>query len=737
MAQNPFKPDNNFEQNPKRNAFDNSFTNNTTFNVGQLIPFCTIPTIPGDTHRIDVAAGLRLMPLLFPTQCKMKAYFHFFYQRNKNLWNYWKDFIYYNDGQYLASLGDRVKMPYHVFGNKNRVTTGSLYDHLGLPTTLYNFDHFTSWTNRSSGTYPQYSLWLAALGNPTDNPYYQVTYDLMESELHRACKEARFPVFENPNYFRTIRPYVRSGALVWPFFRSAGASLKNNNAIDSSQTNYIDFEYDGQSSQEYKVVPFKGDFTGTGASDYTYKITSVGDSVPVNSYLYTAANGKSYLRLIWNFDISSGYAPQGFLLVNRFNGSVPPINHAPVSSVLDAPVWRDYDGQLYKGTNSIKFNALRARCYESIYNSFYRDSRNNPLKANPDGTFDRPVYNQFLTSTDGGPDSFPYVIHSRNWEFDQFTSAVPSPQQGTAPLVGISSTGSVSFQSHEDGKVYTFSSETGDDASTITGIKVTQNVPGDVARAVVNTVTQGISINDFRNVNAMQKWLETNIRRGMKYKDQMQARWGVNLKESLLDMPEFIGGFSIDIDINQISQTVETDVSPLGSYAGQGTGFGSSKHSINCFCDDYGYIMGIVSVVPEPLYDQLIDKDWFKTSPLDYFSPEFSQIGMQPVTMKELAPLCVHSNVDYEKTFGYQRPWYEYLIKNNEIHGLFRSSLRNFVYARNFDSLPALNSSFTTIDSKQLNNIFSVDTSDKILAQIRCNITSARPIPSTHVPSLG
>ena len=36
----------------------------------------------------------------------------------------------------------------------------------------------------------------------------------------------------------------------------------------------------------------------------------------------------------------------------------------------------------------------------------------------------------------------------------------------------------------------------------------------------------------------------------LKYKDQIKARWGVDLKESLLDMPEFIGGISCDVDVN-------------------------------------------------------------------------------------------------------------------------------------------------------------------------------------------
>lgn len=429
-------------------------------------------------------------------------------------------------------------------------------------------------------------------------------------------------------------------------------------------------------------------------------------------------------------DAMGPFEPNGFMLV--FD--------AGVASTLGGNFFTDlyyqrtgndfseYSGTFYKQNN---LNSLRFRCYESIYNAFYRDARNNPLI---DPQTKKPVYNRYLLNDGDGLDQFDYKLHVRNWEFDQFTSCVPQPQQGTAPLVGISAFGDVTFQSSEDGKTYTFSTETASDAETITKINVTSNVPNDVARSIMNSVSQGISINDFRNVNAMQKWLETNIRRGMKIKDQIKARWGIDIKESLLDMPEFIGGFSIDIDINQISQTSETDVAPLGAYAGQATGFGGSKHDVSCYCDQHGYIMAIVSVVPEPLYDQLIEKDFYKSSPLDYYNPEFGQIGFQPVYKKEIVPLTTGS---HNGLFGYQRPWYDYLIKNNELHGLFRSNLRNFVLARNFDDDVELNEQFTTIHHDSLNNIFSVDNSDKILGMIRFNVTAARPIPSTSIPSLG
>ena len=77
--------------------------------------------------------------------------------------------------------------------------------------------------------------------------------------------------------------------------------------------------------------------------------------------------------------------------------------------------------------------AYRFRAYESVYNAYYRDIRNNPFVVNG-----RPVYNKWLPNMKGGADTVLYELHQCNWERDFLTTAVPNPQQGAnAPLVGL------------------------------------------------------------------------------------------------------------------------------------------------------------------------------------------------------------------------------------------------------------------------------------------------------------
>lgn len=113
---------------------------------------------------------------------------------------------------------------------------------------------------------------------------------------------------------------------------------------------------------------------------------------------------------------------------------------------------------------------------------------------------------------------------------------------------------------------------------------------------------------------------------------------------------------------------------------------------------------------------------------------------MQPIDYREVCPNQVFANDGVKglsQTFGYQRPWYDYISSVDEVHGLFRTQLRNFLMNRTFDSKPVLNHDFLKVDPSQLNDVFTVtDVTDKILGQIYFEVTAKRPIPRMGIPRL-
>lgn len=103
----------------------------------------------------------------------------------------------------------------------------------------------------------------------------------------------------------------------------------------------------------------------------------------------------------------------------------------------------------------------------------------------------------------------------------------------------------------------------------------------------------------------------------------------------------------------------------------------------------------------------------------------------------EVAPIQATVENKLNQTFGYQRPWYDYLASVDEVHGDFRTSLRDFVLSRVFATTPLLGKDFTTIRPDDLNHVFSVTTdTDKILGQVYFDVSAKRPIPMYGVPLL-
>lgn len=710
-----FSKENSPEVNIKRNSFDLSFQNNLTMNFGKLYPAMCKEVLPGDTFEIETAFGLRFMPMPFPIQTKVRADAHFFYVRSRNLWKDFQDFYGNNDSS--------LSMPYIAPQNVEKFTTGSLADYLGVPTTIVgenyinggSLDH--TFDTPSSGS-PRYIL------NPTQA--------WSKRKLSATNAQGAMPLYVSvPTGTgsgvanRVLRASVRDISGVVPDITN-GITYRVNLGLytESGNQHASDMYFYLTDAQDNSINGFDGAECYVDEEEnavYVDFVYSGQNPISVKNIYYIYAIPKEYVSE-WKEVNSLSIADWYIGLPALQGGSVTNVGSLN-QSVIEG---KDYFGDLF-------INALPFRAYESIYNSFYRDQRNNPYVLNG-----KECPNEYIPTKEGGEDANEYELHRRNWEQDFLTSALPSPQMGVAPLVGISSTGVATYQS-EDGTAYKVQMNTADDGDTITGATVTTNVPNDVARSIINTATQGISINDFRAVNSLQRWLEANYRKGLKYKDQLASHFGVNTSYELLDMPEFLGGCSSWCNVDQINQTSSsTDGSPLGSYAGQLSAIGSSNHKIHKYCDEPGYIICIVSVVPVPCYSQLLPKHFLKSSTLDYYFPEFGHIGFQPITYSEVCPLQQNYNGgDLNDVYGYQRPWYDYLSSTDEVHGEFRKTLRDFVLYRLFNTVPSLTPEFLTVNENQLNDIFSVtDTSDKILGQIHFNIHAKRPIPRYGIPRL-
>lgn len=746
----PFGKDGGPVNSVSRNAFDLSFQNNLTFNFGGIYPCLVGEVVPGDSFKIDTTFGLRFMPTAFPLQTRMRADIHYFYVRKRAIWPDWQD--HYSMKSYATSVKKQLVPPYISPLNarsKDMFATGSLGDYLGVPTTFVG-----SYARDSIRVIPYGSGILShstASGSPT--PHLPSLFTFSNGVFHHSPPSYSIELVES--YSKVLQSASKSDyRLVGTIYRLSGRYFDSlpfrlsHTAVSSDGVipvigAFSDYSSTPSDESYLSFLPSSGGtasiMSPTSADElFEYTVSPYADSRLVDVNIDGFIDVDDFSR---NYYLFVGYAVKANSVDTKFSLSSVPYNVEflganEIPTVVDLI---DYPEAILPW--EIKpINADVFRAYEMIYNAFYRDERNNPFVV--DGEVQ---YNKFLPTTDGGEDTNIYKLHYRNWEQDFLTTAVPTPQMGEAPLVGITARGEMSIQDPESGQIYKVMAKTADDADTIVGVDVTETLPHTVMRSLVNYASSGISINDFRNVNAFQRWLETNIRKGFKYKDQIKAHYDVDIRFDELNMPEFIGGASIDILPTTVTQTSQDSLeNPLGSYAGQLYGSGSSQHPVTQYCDEHGYIIGLISVVPVPNYSQLMPKHFWKKDSLDYFTPEFGHIGLQPIFSREVCPnqLAQDPNANFETdVFGYQRAHYDYLQRVDEVHGQFRRTLRNFVMNRVFDDKPELGPSFTVIDPTHLNDVFTVQSVDgelidKILGQIYFNISSKRPMPKFGIPRL-
>lgn len=742
MSQNPFKMDAPTPK-PNRNSFDLSFANNLSFNIGKLIPVFCKETIPGDTFYIDSTFGLRLMPMVFPTQTRLKASLSFFYVPNRILWKHWRNFI-RGEQEYI--------LPY-ISGNEEHMRklfeNGNLADYLGCPTAVAE-PFVTSSVSQIIdygsvfSTYGDIKLCMVNNAIYKATSYQNVLYQLSNfrqgAGMTKNCLKIS-SLIEKPvlNTTTSNISLHYNGAIVNdPDNNSFSAYIiiLKDNTVYTNTKNNID-----------PIHLIDGDFTCKACSTepltFTYNTDNGSyESATLKDVKFNWKNGIAYTidQVTADCPYRIGVCITGIDMKNSY------FKFMDTMAINGIQEYSYNENANFYVKGEQKINALPFRAYEAIYNAIYRNTVNDPFMKD-----NKPNYDEYCTTYEDGADTTDYHIFNSYWEKDFLTTALPSPQQGNAPLLGFSSTSApgtsananyeMSYTS-EDGTTHRIRIVRNASNGTLTFSSPTAapdgGLQGDID--VLNNATQfGISINDLRNVNSLQRWLEKAIVNGYKYKDVIRAHFGIELSLRELEMPEFLGGFTRDIQINAITQTSPSEETPLGWQAGQAGVFGNSDHNISRYCEEHGYIIGIMQVYPIPTYTQLMPKHFLKRGILDFFTPEFAHIGNQPVPLKEVAPLQAEaSNLSQEKVFAYQRAWYDYLASTDEAHGEFRASLMDFLIMRTFSASPELGHDFLTIDNTKLNDVFSVTAGKehKIYGQIYFKVNAERPIPLFNEPRL-
>lgn len=371
-------------------------------------------------------------------------------------------------------------------------------------------------------------------------------------------------------------------------------------------------------------------------------------------------------------------------------------------------------------------SAIPFAAYQRVYNEYYRDQNliteiNDKLNS---GSNNSNVANLL-------------VLRKRAWMHDYFTAALPFQQKG--PAVGIP------FGiDYDDVEVRLKSTNTGQAQWTTTGnataATVTTGATNEIpqvndGRLIAQTSTlSGTSqstISDLRLAMRLQEWFELAARGGSRYVEQLKVFWNVNSSDKRMNRPEFLGGTRVPVVISEVLQTSSSDgTTPQGTMAGHAIS-GSYGNTIRYRAEEHGFIIGIMSVMPNTAYQQGIHRSWSRASWEDYAWPQFAHLSEQPILNKEL---YIANDAKDNDTFGFIPRYSEYRYTPSRVAGEFRDTLAFWHLGRQFSNRPLLNQDF--IECNPSNRIFAVTTGDNLWCHTYHKIRVKRALPQYGVPTL-
>lgn len=367
-------------------------------------------------------------------------------------------------------------------------------------------------------------------------------------------------------------------------------------------------------------------------------------------------------------------------------------------------------------------SALPFAAYQFVWNEYYRDQN----------LMDEQEYQ--LSAGDNTGILGLTSMKMRSWEHDYFTSALPFAQKGGTVEIPLAGFNDLTVLRNTPTIV------AGTDITVAVGPTPLDipniptdapDIPGDALYVDSSNLTiNNTSITDLRRAFKLQEWLEKSARGGSRYSEQIRSFFGLTPQDARLDRPEYITGSKTPVVISEVLNTSATANQPQGDMAGHGVSVTQARGG-SYLCQEHGWIISIMSIMPKTAYFQGLERHWLKRDPFDYVFPQFENIGEQPIENRELYAYTPLGG----DTFGYTPRYAEYKFRQNRVAGDFRDSLIHFHMAREFANLPQLSGDFIQADPTA--RIFAVLETDvqKMWVQILHKISARRPLSKYGNPS--
>lgn len=471
------------------------------------------------------------------------------------------------------------------------------------------------------------------------------------------------------------------------------------------------------------------------------------------------------LRLLMDEDIFSNYITGG--KNDDDNTPTPVVNSGAdgyaMGSLMDylgyASNYLNDNHELVKVSN-VTQNAWAVRAYNKIINDWYintniTEERALSLESGLDTTTDKSLF-------------------YRGWQPDKYTNAMPSLSRGDptylplgteAPTHIKSSAGFFALQDTQ-GRWGEFTrkevSPLTYGAGFVNGThnEIPLNQPLKYYRGLEGTTdlssASAIDVNELRDTLALGFAKNLGMYIGYRLTDWLYGIYGVRPADARLQRAEYLGGTVSPVVVDEVEQTSATVAgqTPQGNLAGKGITINGNKW-IRAFADEPCIIMGLMSIMPDPVYLQNTRKWMNYDSRYDYPNPLYAKISDQAIEEREIMAMADDAKVTVQvpnpsgegtvpfevtpkTTFGFEPRFQEARQFPSTVHGQMRGTLKYWTLVREFNPTkpPMLNDSFIYASDVSKRIFANTDKQDdNFVAESIFRGTIVQPLTKNQLPS--
>lgn len=273
---------------------------------------------------------------------------------------------------------------------------------------------------------------------------------------------------------------------------------------------------------------------------------------------------------------------------------------------------------------------------------------------------------------------------------------------------------------------------------------IAQSVSADYATFSVQSSKVYVTQRALDFLKRFDDWVRRNNYSGSRSVQQIYSRFGIKTDDYKSHYAHVYSTDVIPVQVGDVTATADSSNVPLGDYAGKGIMNGGKNVSIEV--SDYGLILvlGYFTVVPMNAFG--FDRKVLRTSPLDYYNPEFDGVGAEAISVGEFwtSPIADVSDTSKDTdVYGFTERYNSYRYGRDMITGEFRDyhangdmnvwhTGRNLSALRAAGTLVAQSLPVTTMVSSgsEYNRIFSVTSGnvDHFYLTANFHISAVRPM---------